>query len=121
MSSKVYSFVADMPLHGKVNGVSNESTVDILFKLGTRQDEGTEARLKALLAWLSDSARVGLQKSSASSSPSGESHSVHSGQQADLPTPAPRHIHCIAAILWHSHDLPVSYSLASLLTRDLLR
>ncbi len=35
---------AGVPLHGKVNGMANESTVDILFQLGAIQDAGTSAR-----------------------------------------------------------------------------
>ena len=33
-----------MPLHGKVNGVANESTIDIIYQLGKTQDPGTARR-----------------------------------------------------------------------------
>ena len=35
---------AGLPLHGKINGMANESTIDILFQLGMSQDAGTYAR-----------------------------------------------------------------------------
>ena len=33
-----------LPLHGKVSGVANDYTLNILFQLGVAQDVGTEAR-----------------------------------------------------------------------------
>ena len=33
-----------LPLHGKMNGMANESTVDILYQLGVHQDPATAAR-----------------------------------------------------------------------------
>ena len=30
-----------------------------------------------------------------------------------LPSPAPSHVHCTAAILWQSHELPVEYNLST--------
>jgi len=33
--------------------------------------------------------------------------------------PSPSHIHCVAAILWHSYELPVDYDLPALLNREL--
>ncbi len=109
-----------LTLHGKVNGMANESTVDILYQLGMTQDLGTAARIKALLDWLGDSARVALQRNSMDSAPSHYPTS-RLGSAADLPNPAAAHVHCVAAILWQSQDLPVTYDLPSLVTRDLLR
>ncbi len=39
----------------------------------------------------------------------------------ELPTPAPAHVHCVAAILWWSHENPVTYNLQNIVTKDLLR
>ena len=111
---------AGLPLHGKMNGVANESTVDILYQLGVHQDLATAARVKALTHWLGDSARVALQKTHGFPD---EGYRPLPRQLAhvDLPSPAPSHVHCVAAILWHSHELPASYNLPSIITRDLLR
>lgn len=38
------------PLHSKVNGIANESTIDILYQLGMTVDEGTHVR------WVLDAA-----------------------------------------------------------------
>ena len=103
--------------------MANESTVDILYQLGMTQDEGTATRVRALLDWLGDSARVALQRSHAGDYMDA-THYVSSTRvqsTTDLPNPAPAHIHCMAAILWQSHELPVSYDLAGITTRDLLR
>lgn len=33
--------------------------------------------------------------------------------------PSPSHLHCVAAILWHSYELLVEYDLPALLDREL--
>jgi len=113
--------VTTLPLHGRVSGMANESTIDILYQLGTKQDSGTPARLKALMDWLGDSARVALQKSHGGysrDSYNGMPH--HSMMHVDLPSPAPAHVHCVAAILWHSHELPVTYNIRAVISKELL-
>ena len=99
-----------MPLHSRRAITANDSTTDILYQLGMTQESGTETRVRALADWLGDSARVALQV-------------AHSGTivTVSMATPAPVHIHCIAAILWHSQEMPVSYNIRGLVSRELLR
>lgn len=133
--SPVYCVLgAWMPLHSKLKGTANDSSVEILFQLGTHQDAASGARfvlppfptiidclhscpisqcrVHALLEWLKDSARETIQR---------RTGSVPETSGQPLPTPAPAHIHCIAAILWHSRDLAITYNLQELITKDLLR
>lgn len=42
-----------------------------------------------------------------------------SSREYGLLMPSPSHLHCVAAILWHSYELPVDYDLHALLSRDL--
>ncbi|KAE8601567.1 hypothetical protein XENTR_v10013719 [Xenopus tropicalis] len=103
-------------LFGRLNGLSSDSTIDILYQLGTTQDPGTKDRIQALLKWVSDSAQVAsLKRSGWSNYISPNSSSREFG----LLMPSPSHLHCVAAILWHSYELPVEYDLPGLLNRDL--
>ncbi|MBZ3871877.1 Baculoviral IAP repeat-containing protein 6 [Sciurus carolinensis] len=103
-------------LFGRLNGLSSDSTIDILYQLGTTQDPGTKDRIQALLKWVSDSARVAAMKRSGRMNylcPS--SSTIEYG----LLMPSPSHLHCVAAILWHSYELLVEYDLPALLDREL--
>ncbi|ELT93547.1 hypothetical protein CAPTEDRAFT_223860 [Capitella teleta] len=100
-----------VPFQNKLRGMANESSVDILFQLGTHQDAATVHRLHAILAWLSDSATLAVQRSCAGAG-------LHE-RTIDLPSPAPAHIHCIASILWHSRDL-ATFDLNQVISKDLL-
>ncbi|XP_053567827.1 baculoviral IAP repeat-containing protein 6 isoform X7 [Bombina bombina] len=103
-------------LFGRLNGLSSDSTIDILYQLGTTQDPGTKDRIQALLKWVSDSARVASLKRSGL----GNYISPNSSpREFGLLMPSPSHLHCVAAILWHSYELPVEYDLPGLLSRDL--
>uniref|UniRef100_A0A670XUG6 Dual E2 ubiquitin-conjugating enzyme/E3 ubiquitin-protein ligase BIRC6 n=1 Tax=Pseudonaja textilis TaxID=8673 RepID=A0A670XUG6_PSETE len=103
-------------LFGRLNGLSSDSTIDILYQLGTTQDPGTKERIQALLKWVSDSARVAAMKKS------GRVNYVcpnSSTREYGLLMPSPSHLHCVAAILWHSYELLVEYDLPALLNREL--
>ncbi|XP_018120699.1 baculoviral IAP repeat-containing protein 6 isoform X6 [Xenopus laevis] len=103
-------------LFGRLNGLSSDSTIDILYQLGTTQDPGTKDRIQTLLKWVSDSAQVAsLKRSGWSNYISPNSSSREFG----LLMPSPSHLHCVAAILWNSYELPVDYDLPGLLNRDL--
>ncbi|XP_076848185.1 LOW QUALITY PROTEIN: dual E2 ubiquitin-conjugating enzyme/E3 ubiquitin-protein ligase BIRC6 [Brachyhypopomus gauderio] len=104
-------------LFGRLNGLSSDSTIDILYQLGTTQDPGTKDRIQALLQWVHDSSRVAALKQSVAASlvSPGASRSCEYG----LLMPSPSHLHCVAAILWHSYEMPVDYDLPALLSREL--
>lgn len=44
-----------------------------------------------------------------------------SSREYGLLMPSPSHLHCVAAILWHSYELPVDYDLPALLSRELFQ
>lgn len=50
---------------------------------------------------------------------SGACASSASSREYGLLMPSPSHLHCVAAILWHSYELPVDYDLHALLNREL--
>ncbi|XP_043914359.1 baculoviral IAP repeat-containing protein 6 isoform X2 [Protopterus annectens] len=103
-------------LFGRLNGLSSDSTIDILYQLGTTQDTGTKNRIQALLKWVHDSAVVACKKRNhhiSYTSPNSTS------REYGLLMPSPSHLHCVAAILWHSYELPVDYDLPALLGREL--
>ncbi|GCB61656.1 dual E2 ubiquitin-conjugating enzyme/E3 ubiquitin-protein ligase BIRC6 isoform X1 [Scyliorhinus torazame] len=103
-------------LFGRLNGLSSDSTIDILYQLGTTQDPGTKDRIQALLKWVYDSAGVAAVKRS------GHVATVNSEnvtREYGLLMPSPSHLHCVAAVLWHSYELPVEYDLPGLLNREL--
>ncbi|XP_041260058.1 baculoviral IAP repeat-containing protein 6 isoform X5 [Onychostruthus taczanowskii] len=103
-------------LFGRLNGLSSDSTIDILYQLGTTQDPGTKDRIQALLKWVSDSARVAAMKKSGRVSYICPNSST---REYGLLMPSPSHLHCVAAILWHSYELLVEYDLPALLDREL--
>uniref|UniRef100_A0A8B9GGI7 Baculoviral IAP repeat containing 6 n=1 Tax=Amazona collaria TaxID=241587 RepID=A0A8B9GGI7_9PSIT len=103
-------------LFGRLNGLSSDSTIDILYQLGTTQDPGTKDRIQALLKWVSDSARVAAMKKSGRVSYICPNSST---KEYGLLMPSPSHLHCVAAILWHSYELLVEYDLPALLDREL--
>ncbi|XP_010143351.1 PREDICTED: baculoviral IAP repeat-containing protein 6, partial [Buceros rhinoceros silvestris] len=103
-------------LFGRLNGLSSDSTIDILYQLGTTQDSGTKDRIQALLKWVSDSARVAAMKKSGRASYICPNSST---REYGLLMPSPSHLHCVAAILWHSYELLVEYDLPALLDREL--
>ncbi|OWF45700.1 baculoviral IAP repeat-containing protein 6-like isoform X2 [Mizuhopecten yessoensis] len=103
------------PYLGKVSGLANDSTVELLYQLSTVQDSGTKHRVKALLDWLRDSARLSLQRTSMYSA-----EGYIRGSPLCLPSPAPSHIQCVASVLWYSHEAQVEYNLSDLITVDLV-
>ncbi|XP_066552631.1 baculoviral IAP repeat-containing protein 6 isoform X3 [Amia ocellicauda] len=103
-------------LFGRLNGLSSDSTIDILYQLGTTQDPGTKDRIQALLQWVHDSSRVAHLKKSGHL---GYINPNSSTREYGLLMPSPSHLHCVAAILWHSYELPVDYDLPVLLNREL--
>ncbi|KAK6180714.1 hypothetical protein SNE40_008714 [Patella caerulea] len=103
---------------GKVSGFANQSTVEILYQLGTIQDTGSRHRVCALLDWLCDCARKGIER--ANMTTRGFAGLYRGDNPSSLSNPAPTHIHCIAAILWHCQSLPVQYDLIGLLNQDLV-
>lgn len=77
-------------------------------------------RIQALLQWVHDSSRVAAHKMSGQVGYVGSScSSSASSREYGLLMPSPSHLHCVAAILWHSYELPVDYNLHALLNRDL--
>lgn len=74
------------------------------------------SRIQALLKWVSDSARVAAMKKSGRVSYVGPNSST---REYGLLMPSPSHLHCVAAILWHSYELLVEYDLPALLDREL--
>uniref|UniRef100_A0A668S363 Dual E2 ubiquitin-conjugating enzyme/E3 ubiquitin-protein ligase BIRC6 n=1 Tax=Oreochromis aureus TaxID=47969 RepID=A0A668S363_OREAU len=108
-------------LFGRLNGLSSDSTIDILYQLGTTQDAGTKDRIQALLQWVHDSSRVAAHKMSGQMGYTGHASgsSSASSREYGLLMPSPSHLHCVAAILWHSYELPVDYDLPTLLNREL--
>uniref|UniRef100_A0A3B4VL83 Baculoviral IAP repeat containing 6 n=1 Tax=Seriola dumerili TaxID=41447 RepID=A0A3B4VL83_SERDU len=106
-------------LFGRLNGLSSDSTIDILYQLGTTQDSGTKDRIQALLQWVHDSSRVAAHKMSVPMGYTGAGSSSASLREYGLLMPSPSHLHCVAAILWHSYELPVDYDLPALLNREL--
>ncbi|KAJ8418302.1 hypothetical protein AAFF_G00140110 [Aldrovandia affinis] len=103
-------------LFGRLNGLSSDSTIDILYQLGTTQDPGTKDRIQALLQWVHDSSHVAALKRSGHMGYVGPSGSP---REYGLLMPSPSHLHCVATILWHSYELPVDYDLPALLNREL--
>ncbi|XP_029525396.2 baculoviral IAP repeat-containing protein 6 isoform X17 [Oncorhynchus nerka] len=104
-------------LFGRLNGLSSDSTIDILYQLGTTQDLATKDRIHALLQWVHDSSLVAAHKRSG---PVGYiRQSSSSSREYGLVMPSPSHLHGVAAILWHSYELPVNYDLPVLLNREL--
>ncbi|XP_050990219.1 baculoviral IAP repeat-containing protein 6 isoform X2 [Labeo rohita] len=104
-------------LFGRLNGLSSDSTIDILYQLGTTQDPGTKDRIQALLQWVYDSSRVAALKQSSPLSYAGAS--APPSREYGLLMPSPSHLHCVASVLWHSYELPVDYDLPGLLNREL--
>ena len=83
-------------------------------------------RIRALIDWLGDSARVALQKSSVTSSLSSEAndrfHPVAPQSSCiGLPAPAANHVHTIAAILWHNHEHVENFDVTDIITTELFR
>lgn len=73
-------------------------------------------RIQALLKWVSDSAKMAaLKRSGRMNYMCPSSSAVEYG----LLMPSPSHLHCVAAILWHSYELLVEYDLPALLDREL--
>ena len=75
------------------------------------------SRVQALLDWLGDTARVALRKHSHFQR---APHTL-SPSEAGLLNPSPTHVHCVATIIWASHQQQTSYNVASLLTNELFR
>ncbi|KAL8592605.1 hypothetical protein ACOMHN_026535 [Nucella lapillus] len=103
---------------GRVNGVSSPYTVEILYQLGTTQDSGTMSRVHALLSWLDDTAQAHIHRVAVS-----RDHRMGCPEPSPKLTnsPASEHVHCVAAILWYSHERSVDYNLPVLLTPDLIK
>lgn len=85
-------------------------------------------RIKALLDWLGDSARVALQKSHSAMADSAADrfHSTAATSSSrtvsnSLPVPAVVHVHAVAAVVWKSHEFAEIYNVHDILTKELLR
>ncbi|MEQ2215101.1 hypothetical protein XENOCAPTIV_027469, partial [Xenoophorus captivus] len=83
------------------------------------EDQVSKTRIQALLHWVYDSSRVAAHKMSSPTGYSAAGSSSASSREYGLLMPSPSHLHCVAAILWHSFELPVDYDLPGLLNRDL--
>ncbi|GFO34551.1 baculoviral iap repeat-containing protein 6, partial [Plakobranchus ocellatus] len=110
---------------GKVHGIASPYTVEIIYRLGTTQDENTHERVAALLHWLEDCARSSLTQAqdvhpARNGNRSFGSYSVGLGDNT-LCNPSPEHVQCIAAVLWYSMELPVTYPLHRLVNVDSIR
>lgn len=85
------------------------------------------SRIKALLDWLGDSARVALQKShsagaaSVNDAAADRYHTTSRVSSASLPTPAVVHVHVVAAVLWKSCEYADRYNVKDIITKELLR
>ena len=76
--------------------------------------------------WLGDSARVALQRIHGGDTTQGLLRDGYpglprTGLAVDLPSPAPAHVHCVAAVLWESRERRVNYNLPGIVSRELLR
>ena len=79
-------------------------------------------RVKALTDWLQDCGKLVTQRSRINQSDVGGMRGY--GRQlggVELPSPASAHVHCVAAILWYSHDMPVMYNIHGIVSKELLR
>ncbi|GFS25394.1 baculoviral IAP repeat-containing protein 6, partial [Elysia marginata] len=118
-------YASVMSYLGKIHGIASPHTVEIIYKLGTNQDENTQQRVSALLRWLEDCARANLThyQDFESSESSSRSFSFFNGSRGHntLCNPSPEHVQCVAAVLWHSVELPVSYPLQRLVSVDFIR
>ncbi|XP_038074812.1 baculoviral IAP repeat-containing protein 6-like [Patiria miniata] len=103
------------PLMGRSADASTESTVDIIYQMGTTLDQGTRDRVQALLDWLGDTARVHLHKNSSFH----RSPLTFSPTEVSLLNPASAHVMGVASILWASHEMRAPYDVGSLITKDL--
>lgn len=88
-----------------------DSVVDLLFLLGTEQDEHSSARVATMLSWLQETASAALEPhpGTSKSSPCWAS---------DIPASAAC-IHSIAAVLWRLHTCGAGYDLSVLLSPQL--
>uniref|UniRef100_UPI00358FA005 baculoviral IAP repeat-containing protein 6 n=1 Tax=Myxine glutinosa TaxID=7769 RepID=UPI00358FA005 len=102
-------------LMGRLNGLSSDSTVDILFQLGTTQDTGTHERVQALISWVKDCAQLAVRNSTSPTSPS------LAPNEHGLLAPSPSHVHCIAAVLWYSLEQQVGYNLPGMMGPELFQ
>uniref|UniRef100_A0A8C4Q1J4 Dual E2 ubiquitin-conjugating enzyme/E3 ubiquitin-protein ligase BIRC6 n=1 Tax=Eptatretus burgeri TaxID=7764 RepID=A0A8C4Q1J4_EPTBU len=102
-------------LMGRLNGLSSDSTVDIVFQLGTTQDTGTRERVKALISWVKDCAQLAVRNSNSPTSPALAPH------ERGLLAPSPSHVHCIAAVLWYSLEQQVEYDLPGMMGPELFQ
>lgn len=76
-------------------------------------------RIQALLQWVHDSSRVAAHKRTGPIGYMSPNSGSSSSREYGLLMPSPSHLHCVAAILWHSYELPVDYDLPVLLDREL--
>lgn len=84
-----------------------------------QSSESPSSRIQALLQWVNDSSRVAAHKMSGPMGFTSPGFSSGSSREYGLLMPSPSHLHCVAAILWHSYELPVDYDLPALLSREL--
>lgn len=81
--------------------------VELLQQLCSAQDEGTGARMVAVLSWLYNSAINAVARFNSNSSPV---------------SPSAVYVHCISAIIWKAHrQSDVNYDLQALLTNQLFK
>ena len=77
--------------------------------------------VKALTDWLQDCGKLATQRSRNQNDVGGMRGYSRQLGSIELPSPAPAHVHCVAAILWYSHDLPVTYNIHGIVSKELLR
>ncbi|XP_059157271.1 baculoviral IAP repeat-containing protein 6-like isoform X2 [Physella acuta] len=121
------------PLHsylGKIHGAASPYTVEIIYRLGTTQDENTCSRVKALLQWLEDCSIAAIRQAEMKEQEAMSSTTdlFNSTSQRDrrlsydtLSNPSPEHVQCVAAILWNSTEQQVNYPINRLVSIDFIR
>ncbi|XP_072169396.1 dual E2 ubiquitin-conjugating enzyme/E3 ubiquitin-protein ligase BIRC6-like [Diadema setosum] len=104
-----------MFLLGRPSCLASDSSVDIIYQLGTGSDSGTRDRLQTLLDWLGDTARVALHMHSSYMRAPHTFSPVESG----LLHPAPIHVHCVAAVLWATFTQSTIHNMVNMITTEL--
>ncbi|KAK3576772.1 hypothetical protein CHS0354_014586 [Potamilus streckersoni] len=120
LRSPTYGPETGHPSHylGKINGMGNNSTVELLYQLGMHQDAWTKDRIQAMLHWLVDSARLALQKTSGFASNGFQSTPRET--RFSLSEPSPAHIHCIASVLWQSNENNQQNNFSQLISKEII-
>lgn len=83
----------------------------------------SSCRVEALLHWLEDCSKAAVAQAHVQHQQPGTSSGSDSIRMAldTLSCPSPEHVQCVAAILWYSVELPVTYPLHRLVSVELIR